>query len=33
MSDDKRETVFITNFKKRSFANDFRIETEDEKMA
>ena len=26
MSDDKRETVSITNFKKRSFANDFRIE-------
>ena len=33
MYDDKKETDSITNFKKRPFANDFRIETEDGKMA
>ena len=32
MSNDKRETISITNFYKMSFTNDFRIETEDGKM-
>ena len=32
MSNDKKETASITTFKKWSFANKFRIETEDGKV-
>ena len=32
MSNGKKETIFITTFKKWPFVNDFRIETEDGKV-
>ena len=32
MSDDKKETVSITSFKKWPLPNDYRIETEDGKV-